>query len=73
MVKVFEYLFGLVLILCLIDFISNPKQAIREIEQGPMPHLGRFNASLYRRQTAHRTVPAVSRPLSMEGFSHEQP
>lgn len=56
MVKIFEYLFGLLFIICVIEFMSNPKEALRAIQRGPMPNLSKFNDSLVNPSPINRVI-----------------
>lgn len=44
--KLFSWLSTSMAIACLLEIASNPKQAIRDIQRGPMPELEKFDCQL---------------------------
>ncbi len=46
MFKLFEWIGSIIAIACLIEIASNPKQVVRDIQNGPAPHLREFNDRL---------------------------
>jgi len=51
MFKLFEWIGSIIAIACLIEIASNPKQVLRDIQNGPAPNLSGFNERL---QAGHR-------------------
>lgn len=45
--RLFEWIGGLIAILCLGEMISNPKQVLLDIQWGPIPSLSAFNSQLH--------------------------
>ena len=46
MFKLFEWIGMLLAILLMFEFLNDPRKAFREMRNGPMPHLGKYNRSL---------------------------
>ena len=46
MFKLFEWIGSIIAIACLIEIASNPKQVVRDIQNGPVPSLSALNDSL---------------------------
>ena len=45
MFKIFEGIGSIIAIACLIEMASNPKQVVRDIQNGPVPSLSKLNES----------------------------
>jgi hypothetical protein len=54
MMKLFEWIGGIIAIACLIEIASNPKQVVHDIKNGPAPNLSKFNGQLHSPEH-HRT------------------
>lgn len=46
--KLFEWIGGLMAILCLAEVVYNPGAALEDIRRGPMPNLAAFNRQLHK-------------------------
>jgi len=53
MLKLFEWIGSIIAIACLIEIASDPKQVIRDIRNGPAPHLREFNDRLQGGENSH--------------------
>ena len=47
MFKLFEWIGTLMALLLLFELITSPRQALKDIKNGPMPNLGGYNRSLH--------------------------
>ena len=48
MFKLFEWIGSIITIACLIEMASNPKQVVRDIQNGPVPNLAGFTEKLMK-------------------------
>lgn len=46
--KLFEWIGGLMAILCLAEVMHNPRGALEDIRRGPVPNLAAFNRQLHK-------------------------
>lgn len=61
MSKLYNWIGSLIAFACLMEIASNPKQIVRDIQRGPMPHLAQFNDSLN-----HPAIPRVRSQRSVQ-------
>jgi hypothetical protein len=48
MFRLFEWIGSIIAIAYLIEIASNPKQVLKDIQNGPAPQLSKFNAQLQK-------------------------
>lgn len=57
MLKLFEWIGSIIAIACLIEIASNPKQVVRDIQNGPAPNLSKFNDQLIKGKKVKANAP----------------
>lgn len=53
MAKLFSWIGSIIAIACLIEIVSNPKQVVKDIQNGPAPNLSKFNDQLHSGKRTH--------------------